>query len=101
MPMIVSKSLPSVAKVTVIFAGAVHVYHTEAPPSLPAIVGSPVSFVAPTLLPFIDPLTPTATCALAKLSFAGCAKATLPTETHAIAASTATVCRGAVQRQQI
>src|SRR5215471_14382983 len=70
--MIVSKSLPTVAKLTVILAGAVQVYQTEAPPGFPAIVaGSPVSFVAPMLLPLIEPLAPTATWALAKLSLAG------------------------------
>src|ERR1051326_6372527 len=87
MPMIVSKSLPRVEKDTIIFAGAVQVYQTEAPPSLPAIVGSPVSLVASRLLPTREPLTPTATWALPKLSLGGwAAEAIVPYKTQATAA---------------
>ena len=46
-------------------------YHTDAPPRLSWMVGSPGSTVAPTLVPATDPEVPLITCALAKLSLAG------------------------------
>jgi hypothetical protein len=47
----VSKSEPSVVIVADPVDGAVQLYQTEAPPTLPPWFGSPVSFVAPTLEP--------------------------------------------------
>src|SRR3989442_921759 len=55
-------------------AGASHRYHTECPPALPAWLGSPLSFVAPELVPVTVPLLPLIDWALAKASFAGCAR---------------------------
>src|SRR5690348_1490602 len=52
MPMIVSKLLPATEIVTLAEAGAVQNHQTEAPPLLPALGGSPTSFVAPTFEPY-------------------------------------------------
>jgi len=38
--------------------GAVQRYQTEAPPALPAWLGSPLSLVAPILVPLVEPLAP-------------------------------------------
>ena len=71
MPRIVSKELPAVEIVTLPEAGAVQDHHTEAPPELPAIGGSPASLVAPTFEPPTVIAEPPSTVALAKLSFGG------------------------------
>jgi hypothetical protein len=67
----VSKLLPKVSMVTAPEPGAVHDHHTEAPPADPAWLGSPISFVAPTLEPLNEPPTPDIVTASAKSSFAG------------------------------
>src|SRR5213595_1667738 len=56
-------------------AVAVQVHHTEAPPKLPAMNGSPErkSCVAPTLLPVVVTIGPVKGMALPKLSLAGAA----------------------------
>ena len=59
--------------VTGVLAGAVQRYHTECPPESPAWFGSPVSLVAPTLLPVTLPVLPLSDWPLAKASFTGCA----------------------------
>ena len=48
-------------------------YQMEAPPALPAWLGSPGSLVAPAFDPFAVPDVPETTCALAKLSLTGAA----------------------------
>ncbi len=45
-----SKLLPLVLKVAIPCAGATQLIHTEEPPTLPSWLGSPASWVAPTLL---------------------------------------------------
>lgn len=70
-PRVVSKVLPKVEMVTLPEAGAIHDHHTEAPPALPAIGGSPGSLVAPTLEPATVMLVPLMTVALANMSFTG------------------------------
>src|SRR5689334_10705088 len=52
-------------------ASAVHAYHTEAPPGLPAWSGSPGSFVAPMLFTSSEPLLPKSPLRLRKKSSAG------------------------------
>src|SRR5438034_587431 len=53
-PRIVSKLLPMVSMIAWPVAGAVQLYQTECPPALPAWLGSPVSLVAPTLVPVAE-----------------------------------------------
>ena len=60
--------LTAVSKVNTPPEGAVQSYHTEAPPSLPAWLGSFGCFVAPTLLPKIVPPDPVMTSALLNMS---------------------------------
>jgi len=72
-PRTVSKLLPRVETVTLPEADAVQNHHTEAPPALPAIGGSPNSLVAPTLDPATVADEPLIRVALAKLSFTGAA----------------------------
>jgi hypothetical protein len=69
----VSKLEPRVSMVTEPAEGAVQRYQIDAPPALPAWLGSPDSLVAPAFEPVAVPLAPETTCALAKLSFAGAA----------------------------
>ena len=57
--------------VTLPLAAGVHDHQTDRPPALPAWVGSPLSLVAPTLLPVRVPVAPLSTCAFAKASLAG------------------------------
>src|SRR5437660_4887810 len=73
-PRIVSKLLPAVEMVTLPEEGAVQVHQTEAPPTLPAMEGSPASLVAPTLDPVTVTVVPLMAVALAKLLLAGWAK---------------------------
>src|SRR5206468_2269961 len=75
-PSSVSKLLPAVFSVTVRLAGAVQVTQTDAPPTLLAILGSPVSRVAPTLLPLNAKVPAACTVPLANRSFAGAAAGT-------------------------
>src|SRR6266571_3082281 len=70
-PSTVSKVLPAVEMVALPDAGAVHDHHTEAPPVLPAMGGSPDSLVAPTFDPATVADEPLITVALAKLSLTG------------------------------
>jgi hypothetical protein len=51
--------------------GAVQLYQTDAPPTLPPWFGSPVSLVAPTLEPVVVPLEPAIFVALEKSSLTG------------------------------
>ncbi len=50
---------------------AVQRYHTDAPPELPAWLGSPASLLAPTFEPFAVPVAPASVWALANMSSAG------------------------------
>src|SRR4029079_1809904 len=68
---VVSKSLPAVDMNTSFVEGAVHWNQTDRGPVPPAWSGSPVSLVAPTLVPDTLPTVPLMTCALVKLSLAG------------------------------
>ena len=70
-PSSVSKFEPAVVNVTVPVEGAAQRYQTDAPPELPAIEGSPVSFVAPTFEPVAVPDAPVTDCAFANMSFCG------------------------------
>src|SRR5256885_854070 len=70
-PSSVSKLLPMVSTTAWPVPGEVQAYQTECPPALPAWLGSPVSLVAPTLVPVAEGVLPLRTLALAKLSFAG------------------------------
>jgi hypothetical protein len=70
-PRVVSKLLPKVEIVTLPEAGAVQDHHTEAPPELPAMGGSPGSLEAPTLEPVTAILVPVMTVALANMSLTG------------------------------
>ena len=70
-PSIVSKLLPSVVIVTFPLVLAVQDHQTLFPPASLQSVGSPVSLVAPMLVPVTVTLLPVMTVALAKLSFAG------------------------------
>src|SRR5439155_14988644 len=65
----------------VVFEGAVHTNQTDAPPALPPWFGSPVSLFAPTVVPFVVRPRPVNSQALAKLLFAGCARAVLEAST--------------------
>src|SRR5213594_3062111 len=67
----VSNELPTVSIVTGLAVAAVQRYQIERPPALPAWLGSPLSFVAFTLLPLTVPETPLMLWALAKASLAG------------------------------
>jgi hypothetical protein len=60
-----------VSNSTAPLAGAVHWYHTDAPPGLSPMVGSPDSNVAPTLVPTTEPEAPLTCCVLAKSSLGG------------------------------
>src|SRR6266567_8789229 len=71
----VLKLLPEVSMVTAPLPGAVQAHHTEAPPMLLPILGSPDSRVAPTLLPVVVTTAPVSGRALAKLSLTGWAVA--------------------------
>src|SRR5262245_28318793 len=66
----VSNPLPIVSNVTVAVAGAVQVAQIDRPPVLPAWLGSPLSFVAPTVVALIVPLRPASARAAANMSFA-------------------------------
>src|SRR5204863_236519 len=68
---VVSKALPMVSMVAWPLPGAVQDHQTEWPPALPAWLGSPVSLVAPTLVPVCVEVLPLIVMALAKLSLAG------------------------------
>src|SRR5438105_3169238 len=102
MPSRVSKPEPTVSTVAVPLAGAVQRYQTEAPPALPAWLGSPDSFAAPAFEPVTVPLAPEIACAFAKLSFAGAATVLASTEdaqTRATASAARTVpCRNPTYR---
>ena len=64
-------TLFAVVTSTVAECGAVQEYQTDLPPALPAWLGSPVSFVAPTFLPYTVVEAPVNVCRLAKLSLSG------------------------------
>ena len=70
-----SNPLPQVVNVAVPADGAVQRYQIEPPPALPPWFGSPGSFAACTVEPVVVPLAPVTTCAFAKVSLAGGAKA--------------------------
>src|SRR5215831_9755566 len=70
-PSTVSKVLPKVEIVTLPDAGAVQDHHTEAPPELLAMGGSPGSLVAPTFEPVTVMLEPVMRVALANRSLTG------------------------------
>jgi hypothetical protein len=72
----VSKPLPDVSIESDPVAGATHRYQMLAPPALPAWFGSPVSFVADTLVPDVVPLEAESVRAALKASFAGAASVT-------------------------
>jgi hypothetical protein len=74
---VVSKVLPTVLMTVRPLAGACHLYQTDAPPELPAWLGSPASLFAPTFVPVTPPAMPVKTRALAKLLLVG----PLPTAT--------------------
>ncbi len=63
--------LPAVVICTVPDADGVHCHHTDLPPVLPAWLGSPLSLVAPTLLPVTVAPAAATVIRLAELSFAG------------------------------
>jgi hypothetical protein len=67
----VSNALPAVLRWSVPSAGAVHVHHTDAPPSSPAWSGSPGCLVANALSPLTSTSTPFTSVAAAKSSFGG------------------------------
>ena len=62
MARIESKFVCLVSTVTDPPAGATHEYQMDAPPELPAWLGSAGSFVAPTLFPVTLPLPPLSGC---------------------------------------
>ncbi len=66
-----SKLLPAVLTVTVPAAVGVIFHQTEAPPELPAWLGSPDSLVAKTLLPLVVPEDEVRAIAAEKPSFDG------------------------------
>src|SRR5207248_10947340 len=70
-PSSVSKPEPAVVIVADPAEDDVHRYQTDAPPELPAMPGSPDSFVAATFEPFALPDAPEIGAALANMSFAG------------------------------
>jgi hypothetical protein len=80
-----------VSIVTEPFAVGVQRYQIEAPPELPAWLGSPDSLVAPTVEPLVVPVVPEIACAFANMSFAGAAPWRAPTPVaHASATKSAT-----------
>src|ERR671922_46505 len=83
-----SNGLPQFSKVAHPVDGAVHVYQTDAPPGLPAWLGSSGSFVASTLVPSAPSKRPTSCAACMRLSFAGAAANADPT--RALVAAKAT-----------
>ena len=71
MAIVVSKAEPLVSTEAAPLRGAVHEYHTEWPPGLPTICGSPFSSVAAVVSAVRLPEAALRACAAAKLSFAG------------------------------
>jgi hypothetical protein len=65
----VSNVEPAVSIVTEPVAGAVHANQIEWPPAFPAWLGSPGSFVMPTVVAVVEPLAPDSVVAFAKASF--------------------------------
>src|SRR5206468_1148543 len=70
-PSSVVKLLPSVSTVTSPDLGAFQDHHSDLPPAFPPCLGSPTSFVAPTLVPVVVGAPPARVIRLAKLSFGG------------------------------
>ena len=93
-----SNDEPAVVTVAVPLDDAVQLNHTDAPPELPAIAGSSVSFVAPTFVPVIVPLAPERAIALAKSSFPG-AFATRATAVAGRTSSTAATTAAEIPRR--
>src|SRR5262245_14860905 len=79
MPSSVSKSLPTVSKLTGPVLGAVQKYQMDFPPASPAWLGSPICFVAPTELPLKLPMLQPMTWPLAKSSLKPELTAKIPT----------------------